>query len=202
MSGSALDYGCGTGRSTRFLRDHGFSAVGVDISDAMVAMACENHPQGDYRTISPGDLRAFPDNTFDVALSVMPFDSIATLQAKVDTLCEISRVLKPDGFKILVASSKDIYLREWVSFSSEQFLENRSAKSGDTVRVIVNELGDQRAVEDILWTEEAYGKTFGYTPSWTRDIRSLRPMTPTNASGLAKRPMRPGSSSSCRTRVE
>jgi predicted TPR repeat methyltransferase len=33
----ALDFGCGAGRSTRFLRRLGFAATGVDISGAMIA---------------------------------------------------------------------------------------------------------------------------------------------------------------------
>ncbi len=163
ISGSALDYGCGTGRSTRFLRDHGFLTVGVDISEAMISKACEHEPRGDYRLISPGNLEEIPNDEFNFVLSVMPFDSIATMQEKVDTLSEISRVLKPGGWKILVASSRDIYLHEWVSFSAVEFPENQSAKNGDTVRVIINELGDRRAVEDILWTEEAYEATFQRT---------------------------------------
>ena len=75
ISGSALDYGCGTGRSTRFLRDHGFSAAGVDIADAMIAKASELDPDGDYRVIAPGDLTSFPTAGFDLALSNMPFDN-------------------------------------------------------------------------------------------------------------------------------
>jgi SAM-dependent methyltransferase len=163
MSGSALDYGCGTGRSTRFLHDHGFSTVGVDISEPMVDKACEHQAEGDYRVITPGNLKDFLNDTFDLVLSIMPFDSIATMQEKIDTLVEISRVLKPGGWKILVASSHDIYLREWVSFSAVEFPENRSAKNGDTVRVFINELGDRRPIEDTLWTEEAYHNTFRRT---------------------------------------
>ena len=37
----ALDFGCGTGRSTRFLRALGFSAIGVDVADSMLARARE-----------------------------------------------------------------------------------------------------------------------------------------------------------------
>ena len=35
----AVDFGCGTGRSTRFLREHGFDVLGVDISPQMIALA-------------------------------------------------------------------------------------------------------------------------------------------------------------------
>ena len=103
----------------------------------------------------------------------MPFDSIPTLEAKVATLLEISRVLKPDGLKILVAASRDLYLNEWVSLSSADFPENQRAKSGDVVRVTITDLGDRRAVEDILWTEDAYHETFLRTP--LKLIETLRP---------------------------
>src|SRR5262245_40604794 len=53
---NALDFGCGAGRSTRFLRDLGFEVVGVDISEHMLARARERDPQGDYRLMPDGDL--------------------------------------------------------------------------------------------------------------------------------------------------
>jgi SAM-dependent methyltransferase len=49
----ALDFGCGTGRSTRFLRDLGFDVIGVDISENMLEIAKELDPEGDYRLVSP-----------------------------------------------------------------------------------------------------------------------------------------------------
>jgi ubiquinone/menaquinone biosynthesis C-methylase UbiE len=174
LSGSALDYGCGTGRSTRFLRDHGFSVVGVDIAEAMIAKAQEQDPQGEYRLIASGDLRGFPDEAFDLVLSEMPFDNMPTMKEKVDTLFEISRVLKPGGVKILVAASHELYLREWVSWSTVDFPENKHAKSGDQVRVVINDLGDRRVVEDTLWTEDAYHETFRRTP--LQLVETRRPM--------------------------
>ena len=83
---------------------------------------------------------------------------------KVDTLREIARVLKPGGMKILVAGSRELYLREWVSWSTRDFPENALAESGDRVRVVINDLGDRRVVEDTLWTEDAYRATFRKTP--------------------------------------
>jgi ubiquinone/menaquinone biosynthesis C-methylase UbiE len=122
LSGSALDYGCGTGRSTRFLRDQGFKVVGVDIADEMIAKAREQDPDGQYRVIAPGDLRGFADEEFNLVLSEMPFDNMPTIAEKVGTLLEMSRVLKLGGIKILVAASHDLYFREWVSWSTANFL--------------------------------------------------------------------------------
>lgn len=51
---AALDFGCGTGRSARFLSAIGFEVVGVDISAEMVAKVRAIDPHGDYR-LTPGD---------------------------------------------------------------------------------------------------------------------------------------------------
>ena len=42
----SLDFGCGTGRSTRFLRQHGFEVTGVDIAEDMIRKARELDPSG------------------------------------------------------------------------------------------------------------------------------------------------------------
>jgi ubiquinone/menaquinone biosynthesis C-methylase UbiE len=172
ISGSALDYGCGTGRSTRFLRDHGFSVIGVDIAEAMIVKARQHDYDGDYRVVVPGDLGSFSDNIFDLVLSEMPFDNMPTEEEKVRTLLEMSRVLRPGGMKILVAASRDLYLREWVSWSTADFPENRLAVSGDTVKIVIKDLGDRRVLEDTLWTEDAYRQTFRQTPFQLLETRS------------------------------
>ena len=48
----AIDFGCGTGRSTRFIRQLGFEVVGIDIAPKMIARAREFDPNGDYRLIA------------------------------------------------------------------------------------------------------------------------------------------------------
>ena len=52
----AIDFGCGAGRSTRFLRRLGFDVVGVDVAAHMLDRARERDPQGDYRLVPDGDL--------------------------------------------------------------------------------------------------------------------------------------------------
>jgi SAM-dependent methyltransferase len=56
----AFDFGCGTGRSTRFLANLGFNPVGVDIAPEMIDQARALDPGGDYRLIDDGDLARLP----------------------------------------------------------------------------------------------------------------------------------------------
>ena len=42
----ALDFGCGAGRSTRFLRALSFEVIGVDVSEAMLDQARGRDPRG------------------------------------------------------------------------------------------------------------------------------------------------------------
>jgi hypothetical protein len=69
-------------------------------------------------------------------------------------------LLKDEGRIISVVSSPEIYVHEWASFSTRDFLENKRAKSGDIVRIIQTDIEDKRPVEDIIWTREYYQETY------------------------------------------
>ncbi len=152
----AIDFGCGTGRSTRFLRRHGFQAVGVDIAEEMLRKAREIDPGGDYRRIDDGSFSQFPPAACDLVLSAFTFDNVATREKKVALFRGLANLLNQEGRIVSVVSAPEIYINEWASFSTKDFPENRSACSGDVVRIIVTDHGDRRPVEDILWTHEAY----------------------------------------------
>src|SRR5512146_1918595 len=66
---TALDFGCGAGRSTRFLKQLGFAATGIDISSSMVHLAREADPDGAYRLVTDGDFSSFAPGTFDLVFS-------------------------------------------------------------------------------------------------------------------------------------
>lgn len=151
-----LDFGCGTGRSTRFLKELGFDTIGVDISKHMIEKARESDPQGDYYFLEAGDLNQFPDNSFDFVLSVFTFDNIPHMDNKVNIFKQFLRILKSQGTILNLVSSPEIYKHEWASFSTKDFPENEQASCGDKVKIIVTDLDDRRPVEDILWPEEAY----------------------------------------------
>jgi ubiquinone/menaquinone biosynthesis C-methylase UbiE len=159
----AIDFGCGTGRSTRFLQKLGFDAIGVDIAEDMIKKAREIDPKGDYRFVEYGNLSQFKDNAYDLVLSVFAFDNIPTTEKKVKNFREIRSLLKNDGRIVNLVSAPEIYTHEWASFSTKDFPENKYAKSGDKVRIIQTDLEDKRPVVDVIWTDEYYHKTFKKT---------------------------------------
>jgi SAM-dependent methyltransferase len=163
----AMDFGCGTGRSTRFLRGLGFDVVGVDISNYMLARARDRDPRGDYRLVREGDLGEFPEGDYDLILSAFTFDNIPTMERKVSLFRSLKRLLKDGGCIINLVSSPDIYVNEWASFSTKDYPENRNAKSGDRVRIVMLDVEDSRPVEDIIWSDEDYWEVYrraGFVP--------------------------------------
>lgn len=157
----ALDFGCGTGRSTRFLRDLGFDAVGVDISDRMLRQARGKDPGGRYLRVPEGELPGLEPGAFDLVLSTFTFDNIPTHESKLASLASLRTALADGGRMVNLVSSPDIYLHEWASFSTRDFPENRDAESGDTVRIVMLDVDDARPVEDVLCTDEEYARLYG-----------------------------------------
>lgn len=154
--GKALDFGCGTGRSTRFLKNLGFETVGVDISDAMLTEARIRDPHGDYRLVTNDGPTELPDGSFDVILSAFTFDNIPTEARKVALFRRLARLIGKTGRIINLVSSPDIYKNEWASFSTRDFPENHTANAGDLVRIIMTDVADRRPIEDIIWPDDAY----------------------------------------------
>jgi ubiquinone/menaquinone biosynthesis C-methylase UbiE len=156
----ALDFGCGAGRSTRFLKKLGFNAVGVDISSSMIQAAKSTDPKGTYLLVSEGDFSAFGANRFDLVFASFAFDNIPGVGKRCDLLCGLKRLLNKTRRIILLCSTPDIYTHEWASFTTKDFHENRTAKSGDTVQIVMKDVSDRRPVTDIIWFEQDYLNLF------------------------------------------
>jgi len=146
---AALDFGCGTGRSTRFLYQLGFEVVGVDISTEMIAQARAIDPQGDYRLIPDDDMSALPRAGFSLIQSAFTFDNIPG-EIKVSLFLGLRELLKPDGILVNIVSAPEIYVNEWASFSTKDFPENHNAKPGDPVKIITLDFEDRSPAVDIL----------------------------------------------------
>ena len=172
---TAIDFGCGTGRSTRFLRQLGFDAVGVDISAEMIAMARRLDPDGKYVLIEDGDLSGLDRHAYDLALAVFTFDNIPGEDHRVRLLSELRDRLKSDGVIVLVDSTPELYLNEWASFSTAATCpSNLTAKAGDVVYTVMLDVEDRRPVEDILWLDEDYRTAFDRAR--LRLIETCRPL--------------------------
>ena len=172
--GRALDFGCGAGRSTRFVRDLGFETVGIDISPNMLRMAHQIDPGGDYRLVTGTDYSGLPTTSFDLITSFFTFDNIAGAEAKAAIFAALGRLLRPGGCMLNVVSTPEIYTHEWASFSTKDYPENLTAKPGDIVRIITTAIDDHSPVEDIIWPDDAYRRT--YAESGWQVIEMLRPL--------------------------
>lgn len=156
---SALDFGCGAGRSTRFLRDLGFDAIGVDIAAPMIERARRRDPQGDYRLIAGTGLTELDGCGFDLVLSAFTFDNVPMVDKRY-LFAALGRTLSAGGRMINLVSAPAIYVNEWLSFSTEAFMGNRSAKSGDTVLIEMRDVVDRRPVRDVFCTDDDYRRLY------------------------------------------
>ncbi|MGA2651960.1 MAG: class I SAM-dependent methyltransferase [Terracidiphilus sp.] len=157
---SALDFGCGAGRSTRFLKKLGFEAVGIDISTSMIEVAQAADPYGKYDLIPDGDFNILDNRQFDLILSAFAFDNIPGADWRVNLLSGLGNLLKSDGRIVILGSTPDIYTHEWTSFTTKDFPRNRNAKSGEAVQIVMNDIPDSRPVVDLVWFHSDYLSLF------------------------------------------
>lgn len=150
---SVLDYGCGAGRSTRFLKRLGFNAVGVDVSQDMLEQARSKDGSGEYQHI-PSGLLPFEDSTFDLVFSSFVFLEVSRIEEIERILKEMKRVLRKDGIVIFVTSSTEATEGNWVSLSYSFPENDKPLQSGDTVKLLIQ--GVDVVFHDYFWTEEDY----------------------------------------------
>ncbi len=98
--GVVLDVGCGTGRWKPFMERLSTSYTGVDISEAMIAVARREHPGGDFRVMNG---RAIPmgDEVADFILCVTVLQHVGTDTAEA-LVAEMRRVARPNAGILLI----------------------------------------------------------------------------------------------------
>ena len=151
---TALDHGCGTGRSTRFLKELGFNTTGVDINPKMLQTAKEFDPSGQYELLS-GKTFPFENSTFDLIFQTSVAIELPNEEALNDVFGEISRVLKKTGVAIIVTGSPEGDLGEWASFICPNVT---LPDSGQQAKVIIR--GTEITLYDYVWLPSDYQKVF------------------------------------------
>jgi SAM-dependent methyltransferase len=168
----ALDFGCGTGRSTRLLTACGFDVMGVDVSESMIERARLVDPTGRYVLIRDGDLDDL-DGDFDLVLAAFPFDNIPNAQ-KPRLLSALGRRLAVAGRFVNIVSAPAIYTHEWTSFSTRGYPNNTSARDGDVVRIVTREFEHAQPAEDVLCGPDCYRDV--YQRSGLDVVATYRPL--------------------------
>lgn len=96
-----LDYGCGYGRTIRYLHERGFSSLfGIDYSSKMIERAKAENAFARYEKNSGSEI-AYPAETFDaiLLLGVLTCNPRSKDQARL--FQELKRALKPGGILYL-----------------------------------------------------------------------------------------------------
>jgi ubiquinone/menaquinone biosynthesis C-methylase UbiE len=99
------DIGCGPGRAAAFMAERGLEVVGVDVSQAMLAVARTAHP---HISFEEGQLDGLPIETAVLAGAVCWYSIIYTpLDRLVEAFSELARVLIPGGYLLLAFQADD-----------------------------------------------------------------------------------------------
>jgi len=149
-----LDYGCGTGKVSRVLRDKGACVIGVDISLPMLDIAKQKDAAGiHYRHIESGNMDFLEEASVHGALAAFVFCNIAERDNAVAAMKNIYRVLRPGGKLILLnANWEDCNGREFLSYKFDR-IENLT--SGQKVGLLLKSSTPLR-VENYFWSAEDY----------------------------------------------
>ena len=148
----AIDFGCGTGRSTRFLKGLGYETLGVDVSRAMLQQAIELDPSGRYLHIENEKIPVI-DSSCDVIFASFVICTIPTKAQLVAVYKEVQRCLKNGGIFIATTAADHFYTGKWLSYDVE-YPENVHLQSGDPVKFYLKNLDIE--LVNYYWMHEDY----------------------------------------------
>jgi ubiquinone/menaquinone biosynthesis C-methylase UbiE len=139
--GSALDAACGTGRHAAHLASLGHDVIGVDATEAMLAIARAKVPQGDFRI---GQLESLPvkDASVDLVTCALALTHVERL---APVMQEFARVLRPGGHAVISDMHPFIAMTSGVAaFPAEDggpgvpFVENRVHHASEYVQAYLD----------------------------------------------------------------
>lgn len=101
-SGTVVDLGCGSGITSRLLRDAGFGVVGIDLSESLIEMARERVPDAEFRVDSfvTADIPPCVAVTAIGEVLNYTFDTANSTSVRAKVLDRIYTALAPRGLLV------------------------------------------------------------------------------------------------------
>ncbi|MCI0382357.1 MAG: class I SAM-dependent methyltransferase [Chlamydiae bacterium] len=146
----AIDYGCGTGRSTTFLKSLGFEPIGVDISKNMLKQAIAIDKESHYFLIESSKIPVL-EETYDLFFSSFVFFTISSQKSIFEICCEAHRVLNNRGIFLVVTGSEQLYSHDWLSYDVD-FPQNKNLTHGGEAKIFLKDLGIEYI--NYFWPDE------------------------------------------------
>lgn len=148
-----LDFGCGAGRSTRFLKRIGLNVTGVDINHEMINTAKEVDNKGNYLLINDyQEILNLPH--YDIIFNSFVLFEFGDRNILNKYISALHSILNPGGILISVINSDHLFTKDWLSCVNN-FEENKNLKSGDIAKIKLPLQGDIE-LYDYYWTESDY----------------------------------------------
>jgi ubiquinone/menaquinone biosynthesis C-methylase UbiE len=167
----ALDIGCGFGRWTRWLSEHGARTVGVDPTEGMLAAAESASPDSiKYRKMSATALEV-PDASFDLVTCITVVQHLEPVEQEA-AVGEMARVLRPNGEAVVLDlidmgdRGKIVYPRpasDWIALYERHGLRVVHWEGQEFVPL----------VRGFRWLAERVGALIGLTSTDQREGASL-----------------------------
>lgn len=132
-SGRVLDLCCGSGRHSRALALRGYDVVGVDLSDVLLALACE---QNTYENLHyyQYDMRKIPfESEFDIVFNLFTsFGYFASDEENQLVVANMAKALKPEG-EVVIDYLNPAYLKAHLVPHSSREIEGLLIEEDRTI---------------------------------------------------------------------
>lgn len=128
-----LDYGCGSGKFSRRLRDLGALVTAIDVSQNVINRAIQRRATNiDYRVVENDDLSFLDRESIDDAIATFVFCTMQQENKIRNIVQQIHEKLKPGGYFIVLEPHPDALGYEYVSMKREK---PKEVKSGTPIKV-------------------------------------------------------------------
>ena len=164
---NVLDYGCGFGRSTRFLKSIGFDVIGTDISESLLKSAKDSDPVGEYYLIEEFN-KKHQETNFDLILLSFVLIELNNKDKIIELLSGLHKHCKKNTKICVISPSENLYKNNW--YSLKPVKDNNNINSADAVSLYLKQF--DTFIHDYYWTKKDYLDFFQSSGFIVEDIYS------------------------------